>query len=330
LVRRAQAGDDLARTRLLQFHHRCVLKIAGAKYHGLAFQDRVAAGMLGLNIAIDRFDLNRNCRLRTYAWSYIHKEISEAAKEWCRCGQVGETRADRWLYSHPSATPEEVVAAVNCTLQEAKVAVALQGGYWHGHQHYDPVETELGKLCAEEPIEPDDVDPIEPGSGVVTNDDWAYIVRARKRRQGPIEPARKRQPSELKPGEFKFWSQYVSTRDGRSNARQYYRKHGQPIPKWAADKLDQALKPISRLQYATDQAAAYACRSSVTVLRVYNTVCKFAHGSPRSCKNLEVVMAAHEKHRELVKLEQIRLPDGIVISAATMSSPVFITKHNTV
>jgi DNA-directed RNA polymerase sigma subunit (sigma70/sigma32) len=54
LVRRAHAGDDLARTRHLQSHHRCVLKIAGAKYHGLAFQDRVAAGMLGLNIAIDR------------------------------------------------------------------------------------------------------------------------------------------------------------------------------------------------------------------------------------------------------------------------------------
>jgi hypothetical protein len=130
LIRRAQAGDKVALTTLLQKFHRLVFKIAGRRvpdprierqakawglptHDGPEFDDLVTAGMVGLTEAILRYNLRSNNRLYAYAKSYIEGAISAEAKKYKKRGTAGETRLERWIYSHPYDTPEEIVAALS-------------------------------------------------------------------------------------------------------------------------------------------------------------------------------------------------------------------------
>jgi RNA polymerase sigma factor (sigma-70 family) len=144
LIRRAQAGDKAALTRLLQKFHRTVLKIAkkylpdpvlerqaerwGLPTHdGAELDDLVAAGMLGLNQAITRLNPRRNNRLYAYAQKYIKGAISAEVKNWKKRGTSGETRIERWVYSHPYDTPEQIADALqqrgeSCTPEQAAQA----------------------------------------------------------------------------------------------------------------------------------------------------------------------------------------------------------------
>ena len=130
LLRKAQAGDKVALTTLLQKLHRAVLKIAKraapdpaierqARARGLTahdgpeLDDLVAAGMAELTKAIFRFNPRRNNGLYAYAKKYIEGAISAEAKNYKKRGTGGETRLERWIYSHPYDTPEEIVAALS-------------------------------------------------------------------------------------------------------------------------------------------------------------------------------------------------------------------------
>lgn len=79
LVRQAQAGDIAARNKLVE--HDMPLIIQQARRYldkGLAFEDLVQAGTLGLMTAIDRFDLEMGVKLNTYTVPYILKEMRES------------------------------------------------------------------------------------------------------------------------------------------------------------------------------------------------------------------------------------------------------------
>jgi DNA-directed RNA polymerase specialized sigma subunit len=122
LVRASKAGDEQAKTRLVQSFQRLILFEAD-QYHGPPFKERVAEGHLGLFEAIARFDETKGCALSTYARPWIKKRISECAKAWAKGGNSSETRADRYLFSHPDASEDEIVAATKCTLQSARDAI---------------------------------------------------------------------------------------------------------------------------------------------------------------------------------------------------------------
>ena len=136
LIRRAKAGDGAAKQKLVEAFHRFILKIV-AQYSGPSHADLMAAGLLGFSEAINRFNENRGCRLSTYAEPWIRKCILLAIENWRREGASGETRQDRYIFSNPNATAEQVVAAVGGTLANAERAIARLA---QGHVSYDTTE----------------------------------------------------------------------------------------------------------------------------------------------------------------------------------------------
>ena len=135
LIRKAKSGDETAKQKLLEAFHRFVLSIA-SKHSGPPFNDLMAAGLVGFVEAINRFNENRGCRLSTFARHWIEKHVRLAVKDWRREGASGETRQDRYIFSNPRATAEEVVAAGG-TLADAERAIARLDA---GHESYDTSE----------------------------------------------------------------------------------------------------------------------------------------------------------------------------------------------
>jgi hypothetical protein len=112
VLTRKQAGDTSAADELIAHLHRHVRSFC-AKWQYISpdlFNDAMGAGLNGLAEAIDRFDLSRPERLKTYATPWIKKYIREEVKRICRPGG-GETRCDRWVAAHPDATIDEICAA---------------------------------------------------------------------------------------------------------------------------------------------------------------------------------------------------------------------------
>jgi RNA polymerase sigma factor (sigma-70 family) len=82
LIRRAQGGDRLAMDRLVRANVRLVSSVA-RRYRCRSFstEDLVQEGILGLILAIERFDTARGCRLSTYALHWIRQAIARAAEQ---------------------------------------------------------------------------------------------------------------------------------------------------------------------------------------------------------------------------------------------------------
>ncbi len=135
LIRAYRAGDKLAGDRLAQSLLWLVRGIAGNQkkggkplygraFYGPSFDERVAAGLAGLQEAINKYDFSRNTRLSTYARWRIMKSIGEECQRWRYRGMGGQTRADKYLFSHSDATAEEVAAKAHCSLESARAAIA--------------------------------------------------------------------------------------------------------------------------------------------------------------------------------------------------------------
>jgi RNA polymerase sigma-32 factor len=98
LIERWQRHRDLgARNELVRQHMRTVEQVAWQfRRYPLPHEDLVAEGYLGLMRAIDRFELDRETRLVTYAgyWirAYMTAAIAKAAARGRTCTLVGRTR----------------------------------------------------------------------------------------------------------------------------------------------------------------------------------------------------------------------------------------------
>lgn len=82
LIRRAQAGDSAARERIIEMNMRLVYSVA-RRYHcrSLTLDDLVQEGVIGLLVAVDRFDTEFGCRLSTYATHWIRQSITRAIEQ---------------------------------------------------------------------------------------------------------------------------------------------------------------------------------------------------------------------------------------------------------
>jgi hypothetical protein len=113
--------DDFAK--LLAGFHGKVLQVANGhmpRYWGrrpplrdkhtnnLLFEDCVAAGAAAMWRGALKFDLEAGYRFWTAVRLPVLGAISDEARFWRRGGS-GETRLDRWLYTHPTASPEQVL-----------------------------------------------------------------------------------------------------------------------------------------------------------------------------------------------------------------------------
>jgi len=123
LVQLAKNGDPKAQRQLVANYQRLIHGVAGKRrlnhrfdkdrkvHTNEAFDELVARGFLALWQAVLTYDPTLGKPFSAYARLCIGGQVSEESKLFIKRGLVGETRIDRWLYSHPKATPAQLVAA---------------------------------------------------------------------------------------------------------------------------------------------------------------------------------------------------------------------------
>src|SRR4051794_17013563 len=125
LIGRAQAGDNAARERILRAHVALVVAIARQyQQTGIELEDLVQEGMVGLCIAVDRFDLSEGCRFTTYASYWIRERVLRARD----CDERMIRLPVRLLYAARRAGPVRDALAQRLGRQPTLAEVAAECG----------------------------------------------------------------------------------------------------------------------------------------------------------------------------------------------------------
>src|ERR687890_2315782 len=82
LSKRAKAGDDRARKKLIEKNLRLVISVA-KRYRGmgLPFEDLIQEGNIGLMKAVEKFDPDRGWRFSTYATWWVRQAVGRAVAD---------------------------------------------------------------------------------------------------------------------------------------------------------------------------------------------------------------------------------------------------------
>src|SRR6188472_970542 len=79
LAKRIEAGDPLAKRRMIESNLRLVVSIAKQyRGQGVPFLDLIQEGVLGLNRAVEKFDWRRDLKFSTYATWWIRQAVARA------------------------------------------------------------------------------------------------------------------------------------------------------------------------------------------------------------------------------------------------------------
>lgn len=132
LAKRAERGDQKARDCLVNANLRLVTSIA-KKYQnrGIALEDLIQEGTLGLIHAVDKYDWRRGFRFSTYATHWIRQALGRAVENQGRSirlpshaveslGRIKRTREALALRLHRTPTAAEIAAEVNMPVDKVE------------------------------------------------------------------------------------------------------------------------------------------------------------------------------------------------------------------